>query len=60
MPRPFLSIALFVALVLFFIMPASAVVQEVTVKGTVATVNDLKNTLTINDPVQYGCTYSSP
>lgn len=37
--------------------PAGAVMQEVTVKGPVATVNQPKNTLTIENPLQYGCSY---
>jgi hypothetical protein len=39
------------------VFPATAVIQETTVKGTVATVNQLKNTLTIANPQTYGCTY---
>jgi hypothetical protein len=38
-------------------LPAGAVLQEVTVKGPVATVNPSKNTLTIENPLQYGCSY---
>nr|WP_321349879.1 hypothetical protein [uncultured Methanoregula sp.] len=38
-------------------LPASAVIQEVTLKGAVATVNAPKNTLTIENPQQYGCSY---
>lgn len=37
--------------------PACAVMQEVTVKGLVATVNQPKNTLTVGHPQQYGCNY---
>jgi len=37
--------------------PAGAVMQEVTVKGPVATVNPQKNTLTIENPLQYGCSF---
>jgi len=37
--------------------PTGAVLQEVTVKGPVATVNPSKNTLTIENPLQYGCSY---
>jgi hypothetical protein len=37
--------------------PAGAILQEVTVKGPVATVNQQKNTLTIENPLQYGCSY---
>ena len=38
-------------------LPAGAVVQEVTVKGPVATLNPTKNTLTVDHPLQYGCSY---
>jgi hypothetical protein len=37
--------------------PVSAVILEVTCKGEVSTVNPAKNTLTIKNPVQYGCDY---
>ena len=39
------------------IAPVSAVILEVTYKGLVSTVNEAKNTLTINTPEQYGCDY---
>jgi hypothetical protein len=38
-------------------VPVGAVMQEVTLKGPVATVNQLKNTITIGHPQQYGCIY---
>lgn len=38
-------------------MPVSAVILEVTCKGTVSTVDIAKNTLTIKNPLQYGCEY---
>jgi hypothetical protein len=38
-------------------IPVGAVMQEVTVKGTIATLNQAKNTLTIEHPQKYGCTY---
>ena len=41
------------------IAAAGAVVQEVTVQGTVATLSESKNTLSINNPAQYGCDYGS-
>jgi hypothetical protein len=34
-----------------------AVILEVTVKGPVATINPTKNTLTVENPLQYGCSY---
>lgn len=39
------------------VLPAAAVIQEVTVKGTVASLNPEKNTLTIDNPLKYGCAY---
>ena len=58
MTRSF-SFTLVIAFLLLCLMitTAGAVVQQVTVKGTVATVNEAKNTLTINNPAQYGCVY---
>lgn len=38
-------------------VPVSAVIQEVTLKGTVATLNEPKNTITLGHPQQYGCSY---
>ncbi|MFA4850267.1 MAG: hypothetical protein WC626_11130 [Methanoregula sp.] len=38
-------------------VPVSAVIQEVTLKGAVATFSQPKNTITIEHPQQYGCTY---
>jgi len=47
------------ALFLFFIcIPVGAVMLEVTVKGPVATISPNKNSLTVDNPLQYGC--SSP
>jgi hypothetical protein len=40
-------------------VPVSAVMQEVTIKGTVATLNPPKNTITIEHPQQYGCNYTA-
>ncbi len=39
------------------IAPVSAVMLEVTCKGSVTTVDTVKNTLTIKNPEQYGCEY---
>jgi hypothetical protein len=41
------------------VLPAAAVLQEVTVKGTVSAISRDQNTLTIGNPLQYGCSYSS-
>ncbi|HUT39407.1 MAG TPA: hypothetical protein VMW77_08905 [Methanoregula sp.] len=38
-------------------VPVGAVMQEVTVKGTAATLSQAKNTVTIGHPQQYGCNY---
>jgi hypothetical protein len=38
-------------------VPAGAVIQEVTLKGTVATLNQARNSITIEHPLQYGCNY---
>jgi len=58
MTRSFsLSIVIVFLLLCLMITTAGAVVQEVTVKGSVATVSEAKNTLTINNPAQYGCVY---
>jgi hypothetical protein len=40
-----------------FIVPVSAVILEVTVKGQVSTVNPVENMLYIKNPVQYGCDF---
>lgn len=39
------------------ILPAAAVILEVTVSGTVAGLDRQNNTLTITGPARYGCTY---
>ena len=41
----------------FLCVPVGAVVLEVTFKGLVATTNPTKNTLTVDHPLQYGCSY---
>ena len=60
MSRLFVPVLFVTALFLCLVaIPAGAVVQEVTVRGMVATVNQPGSTLTINNPAQYGCTYPS-
>jgi hypothetical protein len=50
--------SLVLALVLFLcVLPAAAVLQEVTVKSSVSTLSPKTNTMTIGYPQQYGCTY---
>lgn len=41
------------------VVPASAVLQEVTLKGKIATLMPQKNTITIDHPESYGCSYPS-
>ena len=38
-------------------VPVGAVIQQVTLKGTVATLSQPKNTITLEHPQQYGCNY---
>jgi hypothetical protein len=40
------------------VLPAAALIQEVTVSGTVSALSRANNTLTIAHPAQYGCSYS--
>ena len=46
-----------ILLICFICVPAGAVMQEVTVKGPVATINRDRNTLTVDYPLRYGCSY---
>lgn len=46
-----------VLLLVLCVLPAAAVIQEVTVKGMVSSVNNADKTITIENPEQYGCTY---
>jgi hypothetical protein len=39
------------------VLPAAAVIQEVTISGTVSAHSRANNTLTIANPAQYGCSY---
>ena len=57
-----ISLALTCAIMLIFIIsayPAGAALMEVTVKGTVSEVSTANNTITLSDPLQYGCDYGS-
>lgn len=45
------------ALVCCIILPASAVIQEVTLKGSVASLNTSANMVAIENPLRYGCSY---
>jgi hypothetical protein len=42
---------------IFLSVPVGAALLEVTVKGPVDTISPAKNTLTIENPLQYGCSY---
>lgn len=56
--KSFICVALVAAFAICCIIaPVSAVILEVTCKGEVSTTNPAKNTLTIKNPVQYGCDY---
>jgi hypothetical protein len=57
MKRSLFSCLMLAALACCIALPVSAVILEVTLKGSVATVNAQKNTLTIENPMQYGCSY---
>lgn len=39
------------------VLPAAAVIQEITIKGTVSAFSQANNTLTLANPAQYGCSY---
>lgn len=58
MDQKFFSPLVITVLVLCLcVLPASAVIQEVTLKGTVSALNPEKNTLTLGNPARYGCDY---
>jgi hypothetical protein len=46
-----------VLLLCFCVLPAAAVIQEVTVKGMVSSIDKEDKTISIENPEQYGCTY---
>ena len=51
------SIAITLLVLCLCVLPAAAVIQEVTIKGTVSAFSQANNTLTIANPAQYGCSY---
>jgi len=55
--KPVASLLIPVLILFFCMLPAAAVLQEVTVKSSVSTISPQKNTLTIGYPLQYGCNY---
>ena len=52
-----LSILVAIVVLCMCIIPASGVIQEVTLKGSVTALDQTNNTLTIGNPQQYGCSY---
>lgn len=52
-----LPISIFALVLCLCVLPAAAVIQEVTLKGTVSTLSPQKNTITLENPRQYGCSY---
>ena len=53
------TVIIFIAILLicFICVPAGAVMLEYTVKGPVSTINRDRNTLTVDYPLRYGCSY---
>jgi len=51
------AVSLFILVLVLGVLPVSAAILEVTVKGTVSAVDPVKNTITIANPQQYGCNY---
>jgi hypothetical protein len=56
---PALFLCAILLVMLSCVIPAGAVVLEVTVRGTVSDVSVVNNTLALSDPQQYGCDYGS-
>jgi len=59
MKFPYLVAIFTIVLLLSCNIPVSADPQEVTYRGQVATVNPIKNTLSLKVPAQYGCAYQT-
>ncbi len=57
MKETYLVIVAAILLLCCMCMPAGASLLEVTVKGTVATLSPSSNTITLDHPRQYGCSY---
>ena len=51
------TLILILAALCLCVLPATAVIQEVTVKGTVSALDQAQNIVTIANPLQYGCSY---
>ena len=52
-----LSILVAIIVLCLCIMPASGIIQEVTIRGSVTSPDQPNNTLSIGNPQQYGCSY---
>ena len=57
MKQTYLVVIVAVLFLCCMCVPVSAVIQEVTLKGAVATLNPPTNTITLEHPQQYGCNY---
>lgn len=57
MSRTVFEFLVLIALCCSIVIPVSAVLQEVTVKGTVSALDPAENGFTIANPLQYGCMY---
>lgn len=57
MKQTYLVVIVAVLFLCCMCVPVGAVIQEVTLKGTVATLSQPKNTITIEHSRQYGCNY---
>lgn len=55
--KKFLPLILAALVLCLAVVPVSAVIQEVTLKGTVSAMSVDTNTLTIENPARYGCDY---
>lgn len=57
MSKMVLGLLMLAALCCCMIVPVSAVIQEVTVRGTVSALDQAQNSFTVTNPLQYGCNY---
>ena len=57
MKQTYLVVIVAVLFLCCMCVPVGAVIQQVTLKGTVATISQQKNTITLEHPQQYGCNY---
>ena len=57
MKQTYLVVIVAVLFLCCMCIPVGAVIQQVTLKGTVATLNQQKNTINVEHPQQYGCNY---